>query len=57
MTDTIENLIAEYTTWCTAQDLPQLSADEHDYETLTPQQREYIRRFIERWDNASDNHA
>lgn len=39
-----------YQEWCEAEGLPQLSADEHDHETLTEAQSRWIRAFCEMWD-------
>lgn len=53
-----EPLIEEYATWCAAQGLPQLSADElhAELQALDPDtdtartQRAWLLDFIQRWD-------
>lgn len=42
-------LCAELNAWQSAQGLPAVSADEHDGETLTNEQREWLNGFIARW--------
>lgn len=39
-----------YQQWCDAEGLPSLSADEHDHDTLTERQSNWIRAFSAMWD-------
>ncbi len=51
--DTHDLLIAEYQTWCEAHGLPSnISADEHERESLTDEQSDWLYDFCERWDAA-----
>jgi hypothetical protein len=52
-TDTLDTLATEYAGWCARNNLPSVSADEHDLELLSPDQREWIEAFIIRWDAVS----
>lgn len=45
-----EQLTAMYQEWCDAEGLPQLSADDHDHETLTEAQSRWIYAFSAMWD-------
>ena len=47
-----EALCDEFQTWCDAQGLPEMSADELLYNDITSEQRSYISDFIHRWDAA-----
>ena len=50
----LATLTAEYTAWNVANELDLGSADEHMFdENLTEEQREWIRNFCERWEDAS----
>ena len=50
-----EILAAEYEAWNKAQGLNLGSADEHLFDgTLTGEQREWLRAFVSRWDDAKD---
>lgn len=44
-----EKLCSEYRSWCSAQGLPQMSADELLHEDLTDAQRSYVSGFIQKW--------
>lgn len=50
----INKLSAELWQWCNANKLPQMSADDILYgslgEELTPEQRQWLVDFCERWD-------
>lgn len=43
-----------YKLWSDAEGLPQISADEHDMEDLTPEQQKFIISFIDIWEIAID---
>ena len=43
-----------YREWLDAEGLPQLSADEHNTDDLTHDQRTYLEAFIKIWDITSD---
>ena len=50
-------LIQEWETWCAANVLPCMSADElfaEKCDVLTKEQKSYILGFIERWEEAED---
>lgn len=47
-------LSSAYQLWSDAEGLPQLSADEHDTEDLTPEQQHFISAFINMWKIASE---
>ena len=49
----IEQLINEFQTFCSENNLPQMSADElffEKYDVLTQEQKTYILGFITRWE-------
>ena len=50
--DAIENLIAELQDYCHAQGLPHLSADELMSEDITKDQREWLKDYCSRWNDA-----
>jgi len=50
----INYLSAAYQLWSEAEGLPQLSADEHDFDNLTPEQQTFIQTFIDMWDIVTD---
>jgi hypothetical protein len=55
--DEIDALTREYAAWNKAQGLNLGSADEHLFdETLTEEQREWLRSFHRRWEHASPVH-
>jgi len=45
-------LIEEYDEWLAENDLPSISADEHDASTLTSAQNSWLADFVKRWDIA-----
>ena len=47
-------LSSAYQLWSDAEGLPQLSADEHDMEDLTPEQQKFINSFIDIWEIVCD---
>lgn len=49
----VDYLSAAYQLWCSANNLPQLSAEEQDVESLTESQREFNRHFIHLWHSAT----
>jgi len=49
-----EVLHDEFQTWCDAQGLPEMSAEELLYEDITSEQRKYLSDFIHRWEAAVD---
>ena len=53
----IDQLITEWNTWCSRNNLPCISADElfHEkYNVLTDYQKSYILGFITRWEDAEE---
>jgi hypothetical protein len=52
--DMTDYLSSAYQLWSDAEGLPQLSADEHDTNNLTHDQRTYLEAFIKLWDLTSD---
>ena len=53
--DKIGHLVSEYESWLKQNNLPEMSADELLYDESikkTPEQKVYLQKFIERWDNA-----
>lgn len=52
MNDPLVALCDEYRTWCEANGVPYISADEHTLESLAAPHREWILDFLRRWDEA-----
>lgn len=53
----LDQLINEFQTFCSENNLPQMSADElfHEkYEVLTQEQKTYILDFISRWEEEEE---
>jgi hypothetical protein len=58
--ESMSDLSEEFQNWCDDNDFPQMSADELLVEESikkTPTQKEYLREFIKRWDNAAEKMA
>ena len=58
--ESISDLSEELQNWCDDNNFPQMSADELLVEEsikTTPSQKEYLRKFIERWDDTVDKMA
>lgn len=52
--DDVGRLAGEYKSWCAAENVPWVSADEQDLEALDEEQRRYIGRFMQRWEFADE---
>ena len=50
----MDYLSKAYQLWTDAEGLPQLSADEHDSNKLTPEQQKFIYTFIDMWNIVTD---
>ena len=50
----INKLTDIYERWTTVNELPKLSADEHDRDKLTEEQIKWLNEFSEHWDNQID---
>ena len=50
----INKLTDIYKKWTTVNQLPSLSADEHDRGKLTPEQIKWLDEFVEHWHNQID---
>ena len=46
----INQLTEVYIKWCDENNLPNISADEHDRDKLTYEQKTFLNNFIEMWD-------
>jgi len=46
----INQLTKVYTKWCDENNLPNISADEHNRDQLTYEQKTFLDNFIEIWD-------
>jgi hypothetical protein len=46
----INQLTEVYIKWCDKNNLPNISADEHDRDKLTYEQKTFLNNFIEMWD-------